>query len=471
MTPSLPTFRTTDCESLWWHCLSARTAAVKFSGTAQALVKNSCTTSRRRHRRDRPRRRVLGMELAYQVGSRVKGSATDDTKGHINATQASTLGILALLLAFTFSLSLQRFETRSDAMVDEANAIGTAYLRAQMLPARAARRDAALLRDYVDLRVGPATSRSSRTTGWAELMAKAGSLQNALWEKARRAAEIEPEPGHFGDLRPGDQRPDRQLRQARRCDPPPRSGSRAASCCSATFLITGAIVGFRRGVVGQRPPLGQLRHGGADRRARVRHPRPGSADSRPDHGQREESSRPAGIDEGRTARRRAGRRSRLRHLRARRAGSPGPSPAARQNAAPIEATKTWSLRPGVEPEAADRDAPPRHLHERPALDVAVAAVGPRALGGQAEAQRLDRAKAELAPGVEIAVAAGRGGRARTRPRCRSRTVRQPTLASTAGTNAFVVPQAPPSRGVSSHVIVSPPEKVQPTKAERAPIDS
>src|SRR4051812_5901083 len=51
---------------------------------------------------------------------RASGAATDDdSKAHINATQSSTLGILALLLAFTFSLSLQRFDTRSDAMVDE----------------------------------------------------------------------------------------------------------------------------------------------------------------------------------------------------------------------------------------------------------------------------------------------------------------------------------------------------------------
>src|SRR3982751_6656839 len=95
----------------------------------------------------------LAMEVAFRRGRRRGGSASEDTKGHFNATQASTLGILALLLAFTFSLSLQRFEVRSDALVGEANAIGTAYLRAQLLPAALREDVRTLLHGYVDLRV------------------------------------------------------------------------------------------------------------------------------------------------------------------------------------------------------------------------------------------------------------------------------------------------------------------------------
>ena len=55
---------------------------------------------------------IAVVEAGYRLGRRTPGAAADDdSKAHINATQSSTLGILALLLAFTFSLSLQRFDT------------------------------------------------------------------------------------------------------------------------------------------------------------------------------------------------------------------------------------------------------------------------------------------------------------------------------------------------------------------------
>ena len=77
---------------------------------------------------------VLAIEAGYRIGGRTQSLVNESTKTQINAIQASLLGILALLLGFTFSLSLQRFDSRSEAVVNEANAIGTTYLRAQLLP-------------------------------------------------------------------------------------------------------------------------------------------------------------------------------------------------------------------------------------------------------------------------------------------------------------------------------------------------
>jgi hypothetical protein len=77
---------------------------------------------------------ALAIELGYRIGLTRKASADDAARAHVNAIQASIMGILALLLGFTFSLSLQRFDSRSAAVVDEANAIGTTWLRAQLLP-------------------------------------------------------------------------------------------------------------------------------------------------------------------------------------------------------------------------------------------------------------------------------------------------------------------------------------------------
>lgn len=198
---------------------------------------------------------LAAIEAGFRVGRRSKGPATDDdSKQHINATQSSTLGILALLLAFTFSLSLQRFDTRSEAMVDEANAIGTAYLRAQLLPPPLGDETRSLLREYVDVRVETGSLSIVDEERWSALMARAGSLQNALWDHARRAAEINPSPVPSGlfvqatnDLIDSFGRRDAALNR--------HVPEVVLFLLLGTFLITGAIVGFSGGIVGHRPPL------------------------------------------------------------------------------------------------------------------------------------------------------------------------------------------------------------------------
>ena len=77
---------------------------------------------------------VAAVEVGYRVGLRLNHRTDETSRQHINQTETATLGLLALLLAFTFSQSLQRFDSRSDQVVDEANAIGTAYLRIDVLP-------------------------------------------------------------------------------------------------------------------------------------------------------------------------------------------------------------------------------------------------------------------------------------------------------------------------------------------------
>ena len=90
---------------------------------------------------------VAAMEIGVRRGRRKKAIATEAIT-QANAVLASMLGLLALLLAFTFSAALQRFDDRSQTVVAEANAIGTAYLRALLLPAGMRDEVRALLRQY-----------------------------------------------------------------------------------------------------------------------------------------------------------------------------------------------------------------------------------------------------------------------------------------------------------------------------------
>jgi hypothetical protein len=73
---------------------------------------------------------------------------------------SGVLGLLALLIAFTFGLALDRYQTRRDLVVTEANAIGTAEMRVRLLDAPHAARLSGMLHDYAEtrLRYGEATA-------------------------------------------------------------------------------------------------------------------------------------------------------------------------------------------------------------------------------------------------------------------------------------------------------------------------
>src|SRR5271166_4135149 len=87
--------------------------------------------------------------LGERVGRRFRSQENDSALSIITSTQAATLGMFAILIGFSFSMANTLFEQRRALVLDEANAIGTTDLRAQMLPqpfAEAARR---LLREYL----------------------------------------------------------------------------------------------------------------------------------------------------------------------------------------------------------------------------------------------------------------------------------------------------------------------------------
>src|SRR5689334_19405316 len=99
----------------------------------------------------------LGILLFAAVGRRIGIArlARDPeglTKG-ASAAEAAVFGLLGLLIAFTFSGAASRFEDRRHLITTEANAIGTAYLRIDLLPADAQPEVRALFRRYVDARV------------------------------------------------------------------------------------------------------------------------------------------------------------------------------------------------------------------------------------------------------------------------------------------------------------------------------
>jgi hypothetical protein len=132
---------------------------------------------------------VVSTEVGYRIGRRQRSSAKAPPESHVGAIQAALLGILALLLGFTFSLALQRYDSRSEAVVDEANAIGTAILRSELLPTSIAGEARTVLLDYLDGRVRESTIPLANRAERQALLMKAEQDQATLWRLALAAAE------------------------------------------------------------------------------------------------------------------------------------------------------------------------------------------------------------------------------------------------------------------------------------------
>ncbi len=141
---------------------------------------------------------LLSVELGYRVGRRKSATATEHIRSQVNTVLAAMLGLLALLLGFTYSLALQRYEDRSQAVVAEANAIGTTYLRAQLLPAGIRADIQGKLRQYVDIRVREGRLSLDDAAKDKALVQQGSSIAAQVWELAMQAVAKDDRPATTG---------------------------------------------------------------------------------------------------------------------------------------------------------------------------------------------------------------------------------------------------------------------------------
>ena len=129
-------------------------------------------------------------EVAWRVGRR-RGTTR---AGHVSVEPASALlAILGLLLAFSVSMAVDRFDARKQLVIDEANAIGTAELRGHLLPEAARARSHALFDAYLDRRVRWGEEANDETTQ-RRLAREAMDYQNQLWQVAVEVGASTPTP-------------------------------------------------------------------------------------------------------------------------------------------------------------------------------------------------------------------------------------------------------------------------------------
>jgi hypothetical protein len=92
-------------------------------------------------------------EVAFRVGRWWQDRQPGEQEGPTDTLVGALLALMAFLLAVTMSMASDRFDTRRGLVLEEANAIGTAFLQADYLPEAEAAEMKALLRDYVALRI------------------------------------------------------------------------------------------------------------------------------------------------------------------------------------------------------------------------------------------------------------------------------------------------------------------------------
>jgi hypothetical protein len=132
---------------------------------------------------------LLSVELGYRLAIYRLHHSAEEKESPVGGMVGGTLGLLAFMLAFTFGLAGSRHEDRRQILLSEANAIGTTYLRAAMLPEPMRTETQNLLREYVDVRL-----EAVQPGKLDQAVVKSEELHNRLWSQAVAVAEKDRSP-------------------------------------------------------------------------------------------------------------------------------------------------------------------------------------------------------------------------------------------------------------------------------------
>jgi hypothetical protein len=132
----------------------------------------------------------FSVEAGFRLGNHRRRDPDHEPETPVVSIAGATLGLLAFMLAFTFGMAESRYEARRVLVIDEANAIGTTYLRAGYLPEPQRSKIRGLLREYVTVRVeGVEGAKSGKI---AAAIARSEELQGQLWTETVALAEKTP---------------------------------------------------------------------------------------------------------------------------------------------------------------------------------------------------------------------------------------------------------------------------------------
>ncbi len=137
---------------------------------------------------------VMAEELGFRVRKRAGPGSDNIEKADIALILGAVMTLVALLLGFTYAMSESRFETRRQLVVDEANAIGTTYLRAKALPEPRSSQIQELVRRYTALRVEIVRVIDGTPEKILEADTRAKESHGLIWSHAAALARESPNP-------------------------------------------------------------------------------------------------------------------------------------------------------------------------------------------------------------------------------------------------------------------------------------
>jgi len=133
--------------------------------------------------------------LAAWVGGRIsqrRRDLTEDLRTDFGVVLAATLTLLGLIIGFSFSMATGRYDLRKTYEEAEANAIGTEYVRVDLLPTADGAQVRALLKEYTDLRIRFYKTRDTEDLG--QIDTQTAQVQAQLWSAASKPASAQPSP-------------------------------------------------------------------------------------------------------------------------------------------------------------------------------------------------------------------------------------------------------------------------------------
>ena len=131
---------------------------------------------------------LVFFEFGRRTGTRRLARDPEGLAKGSGAAEGAVFGLLGLMLAFTFSGAAARFEERRHLVAQEANAIGTAYLRIDLLQANAQPEMRTMFRDYLDLRISTYSNAQDDVKVKTKIIATE-KLQRDIWLKVLSAVE------------------------------------------------------------------------------------------------------------------------------------------------------------------------------------------------------------------------------------------------------------------------------------------
>lgn len=131
---------------------------------------------------------LAACEVGFRIGRHYHLRHRDEgAPGSLGPVVGGLLGMLAFLLAFTFSTASSQHGSRKQNVLEEANAIAIAYQRAELLPEASGAVVRQLLREYVDVRL-----KASETLEWQAADVRSRQIHGRLWDLVSASAKAHP---------------------------------------------------------------------------------------------------------------------------------------------------------------------------------------------------------------------------------------------------------------------------------------